>query len=141
MIDGLGLTMTGEELRRLLNDRVEEHRASAECWAARRDESAVDENGEDVQVPEHICANEVERHEWRAAVLEFIRDHVEALEVYRLRESDMTFAELLPAKPGWLEQSEYEERTAIGFGLEQISRRISRCPGILETATPDARSV
>ena len=24
-------------------------------------------------LPEHICENEAERHEWRAAVLEFIR--------------------------------------------------------------------
>ena len=42
---------------------------------------------------------------------EFIRDRVEPAEVYRLGKPDLDFGELLPEKPGWLEQQEYEERT------------------------------
>jgi len=30
----------------------------------------------------------------------FLRDHPEPLEIYRLGESDLTFGELLPHKPG-----------------------------------------
>ena len=33
MIDGLKLTMTGEELRRMLQDRADNHRASASRWS------------------------------------------------------------------------------------------------------------
>jgi hypothetical protein len=54
--------------------------------------------------------DEAERHEWRADVLGFIRDHLESLQVYRLAEADLTFGEILPEKPGWLEQDEPSER-------------------------------
>jgi hypothetical protein len=69
-------------------------------------------------------AREAERHEWRAAVLEFIRDRIESAEVYRLGETDLRFGELLPGKPGWLEQEEYEERTSVGFHLERLSKKV-----------------
>jgi hypothetical protein len=32
------------------------------------------------------------------------------------------FGELLPEKPGWLEEEEYEERTGVGFHLERLTR-------------------
>jgi hypothetical protein len=75
-------------------------------------------------MPEHICENEAERHEWRVAVLEFIRDRIESAEIYRLGEADLQFGELLPEKPGWLEQVEYEERTSVGFHLERLSKKV-----------------
>jgi hypothetical protein len=58
------------------------------------------------------------------AVLEFIRDRIESDEVYRLGEADLRFGELLPEKPGWLEEEEYAERTSVGFHLERLSKRI-----------------
>jgi hypothetical protein len=73
-------------------------------------------------MPERICENEAERHEWRVAVLEFIRDRIESAEVYRMGEADLRIGELLPEKPGWLEQEEYEERTSVGFHLERLSK-------------------
>jgi hypothetical protein len=69
-----------------------------------------------------MCANEAERHEWRAEVIEFIRDHIDATETYRVGEADLAFGELLPDKPGWLEQEEYEERTNVGFQLERLTK-------------------
>jgi hypothetical protein len=42
------------------------------------------------------------------------RDHIDVSETYRLGEED-SFGELLPDKPGWLEQDEYEERTSQGL--------------------------
>jgi hypothetical protein len=71
-----------------------------------------------------MCENKAERYEWRIDVLEFIRDHIDASEVYRLSETDLAFAELLPEKPGWLEQEEYEERTAVGFHLGRLVKRM-----------------
>ena len=56
--------------------------------------------------------------------MEFIRDRIESDEVYRLGEADLRFGELLPEKPGWLEQEEYEERTSVGFHLERLSKRV-----------------
>jgi hypothetical protein len=75
-------------------------------------------------LPDDLCANETERHKWRADVLAFIRDHVALAEVYRLAEADLAFAELLPEKPGWLEQDEYEERNRVGFQLERLTKRV-----------------
>jgi len=40
-----------------------------------------------------------------------------------LSEADLAFGELLPEKPGSIEQEEYEERTRVGFHLERLTRR------------------
>ena len=122
MIDGLKVTVTGEELANLLERRIESHKTSARRWqheAARTPEEATDD---EPLLPEHICENEAERHEWRAHVLSFIRDHLDINETYRLGEYDLAFGELLPDKPGWLNQEEYEERTRVGFQLERLSK-------------------
>ena len=73
-----------------------------------------------------MCANEQERHEWRRDVLAFIRDHIDASKTYRLRDADLAFGELLPQKPGWMEQDEYEREISIGFNLERLTKEIAR---------------
>ena len=122
MIEGLKLTVTGEELANLLERRIESHKRSAARWqheAGRTPEEATDD---EPLLPEHICENEAERHVWRANVLRFIRDHIDINETYRPGEGDLAFGELLPGKPGWLDQEEYEERTRIGFQLERLTK-------------------
>jgi hypothetical protein len=115
MIVGLRLTMTGEELKSLLERRTNEHHLRAECW--RREKAQKTEEQADVSLcPEHICDNEAARHEWRAEVLSFLRDHIEAAEVYRLGEADLEFGELLPEKPDWMQQEEYEASFGFSFG-------------------------
>ena len=140
MIDGLKLTMSGEELRELLAARVAEHRASADRWQREADRTIEEQTEEAPLLPEHMCEYEAERQEWRAEVLEFIGDHLEPLELYRLSESDLAFGELLPPKPAALEQDEYEERTRVGFGLERIAKRLSFSPEIVHVTNPDYRS-
>jgi hypothetical protein len=139
MIDGLKLTLTGEDLRRLLEERAAAHRASAARWDHERERTLEDQTEDAPLLPDHMCENEAERQVWRADVLEFHRDHLEPLEIYRLGESDLAFAELLPPKPGWLEQDEYEERTRIGFGLERVAKRVCAFPEIIEITNPDSR--
>jgi hypothetical protein len=124
MIDGLKVTVTGQELRTLLEQRIEDHLRRAERWKREQARTPEDETEDEPLLPDHMCANEAQRHEWRADVLEFIRDHIESHEVYRLGEPDLEFGELLPDKPGWLEQEEYEERTSVGFHLGRIAKRI-----------------
>jgi hypothetical protein len=41
-------------------------------------------------------------------------------------EADLAFGELLPQKPGWLEQDEYERETRIGFNMERLTKEIGR---------------
>jgi hypothetical protein len=124
MVDGLRLTIEGAELRRLLDQRIDDHCRSAERWKREQARTPEDQTDDAPLLPEHLCENEAERHEWRAAVLEFIRDRIEPAEVYRLGEADLVFGELLPAKPGWLEQEEYEERTSVGFHLERLAKNV-----------------
>ena len=124
MIDGLKLTIDGAELRRLLDQRIEDHRRSAERWKREQARTPEDQTDDEPLLPEHMCENEAERHEWRAVVLAFIRDRIEPAEVYRLGKADLAFGELLPAKPGWLEQEEYEERTSVGFQLERLAKNV-----------------
>ena len=81
-----------------------------------------------------MCNNESERRAWRAKVLSFIRDYIDANQTYRLGPADVEFGELLPAKPGWVEQQEYEERTSVGFNLERLTKAFEGLPYALESA-------
>jgi hypothetical protein len=122
MIDGLKVTMTRQELRALLERRIESHKRSADRWKSELARTPEEQTEDEPLLPEHICENEAERHEWRADVLGFIRDHVDASETYALGEDDLAFGELLPIKPGWVEQEEYEERNRVGFQLERLTK-------------------
>jgi hypothetical protein len=126
MIDGLKLTMTGEELRKRLDQRVKDHERRAAWYKreAKRDPDPNDE--EDFGLPEHMCEFEEEFHGWRAKALAYIREHVEGGEVYRLDEADLAFGELLPEKPGLVAQDDYEDEHRIGFSLERIAKEIGR---------------
>jgi hypothetical protein len=37
---------------------------------------------------------------------------------------DLEFGEVLPEKPGWMQQQEYEERTGVAFHLERIAKKL-----------------
>jgi hypothetical protein len=123
-IDGLRLTMPGEEVRRLLEQRIDDHQRRAHRWRREQARTPEQQTEDEPLLPDEICANEAERHAWRADVLGFIHDHIDKGELYRLGEPDLAFAELLPEKPWWLEQAEYEERTRIGFHLERLTKTI-----------------
>ena len=124
MIDGLKLTLTGEEVRRLLDERSQEHQRRAEWWKDEQERTPENPTDDHPLMPDHMCEHEAERHEWLAEVLAFIRDHVDASEVYRLGKRDLEFGELLPPKPGGVAQEEYEERTAVGFNLERLNKTL-----------------
>ena len=124
MIDGLKLTLTGEELRRLLDESSQRHERRADWWKKEQERPPEDQTDDHPLMPDHMCEHEAERHEWLAEVFAFIRDHVEASEVYRLGEHDLEFGELLPPKPGGVVQEEYEERTAVGFNLERLNKTL-----------------
>lgn len=125
MIDGLKLTFSGSELRTILDQRVRRHEERTDRWTAETLRTADDQTDEEPLLPTHMCENEAERHAWRADVLAFIRDHIDAGETYRLGAADLEFGELLPEKPGWVEQDEYEQRTRIGFNLERLVKAVN----------------
>ncbi len=135
IIDGLKLTIPGAELRKLLEEAAECHDRRTAFW--KREAAREDDTEEHPCWPTHICENEAERHEWRADVLRFIHDYIEESATYRVGREDVDFAELLPDKPGSLEQSDYEERTKIGFSLERLVKAAERLGPIY---LPDVRS-
>jgi hypothetical protein len=85
----------------------------ADWWAHEKTRTSEDETEDAPLLPEHMCTNEAERHAWRADVLQFIRDHLEPAETYHLCAADLEIDELLPSRPEWLTQDEYEERTTL----------------------------
>ena len=99
MIDGLKLTMTGEQVRALIEQRAAEHQLKSAHWTEEAARTPADETPEAPLLPEHICENEATRHEWRAERLIFLRDHLDPSEVYRLDEMDLESAGLLPEPP------------------------------------------
>src|SRR5206468_2877663 len=90
----------------VIRELVNEHRRRADWWKAEEARTPEEQTEDSPLLPDHMCANEAERHEWRADVLGFIRDHIEPAEAYRLGEADLAFGELLPEKPEWMEQEE-----------------------------------
>ena len=126
MIEGLKLTMTGEELRGRLAERVKHHEELVERYEheAKREPNRNDED--DFVLPEHMCEYEQQLHEWRAETLSYLREHIEGGEVYRLGPADLEFGEILPEKPGMVEQEEYEREQRVGFSLERIAKEIGR---------------
>ena len=113
---------------------MEDHRQRAEWWKREQARTPEERTEDQPALPEHICENEAERHEWRAAVLGFIRDRIESAEIYRLGEADLQFGELLPEKPGWLEQEirrAHQRGIPSGTALEEswrsVAERIGDC--------------
>ena len=112
MVDGLRLTISGDELCRLLSVREREHRTLEAAWRADLDADpgtggqGIDERA---QLPAHIIDESIERHAWRARVLAVIREHVEPSEIYRIGQADLVFAELLPPTPEIVAEQDYEE--------------------------------
>jgi hypothetical protein len=137
MIDGLKMTLTGEELRKLLDTRAAERRRAAARWQSEQERAPETATEDAPLLPDHLCENEAQRLEWRADVLTFLRDHLDPSEIYRLDLSDLETAELLPLKPEWLVQDEFEESTRVGFSLERIAKRVCSSPEIIEIVIPD----
>jgi hypothetical protein len=73
-----------------------------------------------------MCANEAERHTWRANALRFIRDHLEPAETYRLCAADLEIGEIFPLKPECLTQAEDEEHNRVGCTLERMTNGVER---------------
>lgn len=124
MIEGLKVTMTGEEIRRRLQQRIEHHERCVEHWKHEARRTPEEQTDEHPLLPDHMCENEAEQHEWRIDVLEFIREHIEPLEVYRLGPADLDFGELLPEKPASMQQDEYERENAVAFNLERLTKEL-----------------
>jgi hypothetical protein len=135
-VDGLKLLIGGDELRTLLEERIGDHRRRADWWKREQARTPEEQTEDHPLLPDHICENEAERHEWRADVLGFIRDHVDPAARYRLGENDLVFGELLPETPGWIEQEQYEERTSVGFNLERLTKRVGELTSGLDSSHP-----
>jgi hypothetical protein len=124
MIEGLKLTMTGEELRNRLDERVKRHQRAVEHYKREAERQPDPKDEYDFVLPEHMCEYEQELHEWRAETLAYIREHVEGGEVYRLGPADLEFGEILPEKPGNVEQEEFERDNRVGFSMERIAKEM-----------------
>jgi hypothetical protein len=125
-IDDLKLAFSGVELHELLDERIESHTASATWWRREAARTPEEQTEDEPLLPEEMCKNEAERHEWRVEVLSFIRSHTDQYDEYRIGASDLEFAELLPPRPSSVEQNEFEERNRAGFSLERIAKQIGR---------------
>jgi hypothetical protein len=77
----------------------------------------------------HNTSTQQEFHQWRAETLAYIREHVEGGELYRLGPDDVEFGEILPQKPGVVEQAEFERENSIGFSMERIAKDIGGSSG------------
>jgi hypothetical protein len=126
MIEGLKLTITGEEVRKRLAERIKRHQQLVAQYKREATREPDPKDDFDFVVPEHMCEYEQELHGWRAEALTYIREHIEGGEIYRLGPADLAFGELLPQKPAMVQQEEYEREQRVGFSLELIAREMGR---------------
>ena len=114
VVDGLKLTMTGIELRALLVDAAKARVRLADHWK-REAARAPDEKkpGRKSRLPGRVCEIEAERQEWRAEMLDFLKNHVDASATYWLGRDDLEFGDLLPEEPDWLEEDEVFDEKVI----------------------------
>jgi hypothetical protein len=94
MIDGLKVQMTTEALRTRLAERIAWHRRAAAAFEA--EWRRPDADREDPLMPDHMLEHEVREHREQAGMLELLRDHLVAGEIYQLGEMDLRFADLVP---------------------------------------------
>lgn len=83
MIDGLKLTFSGEELRKVLQERITYHSRCAARWRHELGRTKEDETEDAPLLPDHMCEHAEQKHLWRVDALTFIRDHIEAQESRR----------------------------------------------------------
>jgi hypothetical protein len=114
VIDGLKLRMTGVELRDLLTDAAKARLRLADHWKreAARGPAETPKNGKS-PLPGRICEKEAERQEWRAEMLNFLKDHVDASATYWLGREDLEFGDLVPEEPDWLEEDELFDENVV----------------------------
>jgi len=140
MIDGLKVTLTGEELRAVLDERAAKHRASAAHWDREAKRTAEDETENAPLFPQHMCENEAAQQEWRASVFTFLRERVDGSEVYSLGLADLKYIEMLPAEPEMFGPEEHEVSTDDESDLGPFAQRICSSPEIILITNPDVPS-
>ena len=107
VVDGLKLTMTGVELRAMLVDAAKARVRLADHWKKEAARAHDDKKGGGKsRLPGRVCEKEAERQEWRADMLTFLNDHVDASATYWLGRDDLEFGDLLPEEPDWMEEDE-----------------------------------
>ena len=125
MIEGLKLTMAGEEICLALNERIRVHERRAQHWRMEAERTPDSHTDEQPLLPTEMCENSEEEERWRMQVLMFIRDHIDASGVSRLDRRDLEWGELLPEMPAEMKQEEYERKNALRFGVERLHRMSS----------------
>jgi hypothetical protein len=101
MIEGLKLAFPGAKLRELMDERILWHEGRIAHFTrelARRDTEGADQAA---IVPTHMLEHERDDHLDRLHVLVLIREHLDATETYRLAESDLRLADLIPDTVCW----------------------------------------
>jgi hypothetical protein len=121
-MDGLKLKFPGEELRMLLDARRREHKERAGRWRHELTRGPQYQTEDAPLLPGRHIREPGQGTRLRAEVTAFIRDHIDA--DYQLGQADLEFGELLPEKPGWMKQDDFEERSRVGFNLERIAKKI-----------------
>jgi len=106
MIEGLKVDLTGEELRRLLEQRIKHHKeVAADCDQRQfRLRAVTTPNPEDTEEQlaaawppyvEHLDRRG-ERHRDRAEAMQFLHDHLISHEIYRVGQEELELLQLWP---------------------------------------------
>jgi len=122
VIDGLTIILPGSDVLALLQRRIEDHQTEADWWTKEQQRMIGDQTAAAPLLPERLCEREAQRHEWRARVLTFVKDHLAVTTTYRLSEADVEA--LLPGKPAWMEHGDTIPSTRPAALRDRCSRPV-----------------
>ncbi len=99
MIDGLKLTMQGDALREMVEERIAAHERAVARYRENLAMDPKDQTDDNPCLPDHLLENMIDEREASISALTLIRDHIVPGEAYRLDKRDLQFADLLPPDP------------------------------------------
>lgn len=108
VVIGIKLNVSGRELGVRLAERIRWHREKADALLAQMSKLAeVERDARDALAnafgrydsPRAMLGKKLDEHRDRAAFLTFLRDHVDADQLYRLDSTDLRMTEILPDRP------------------------------------------
>lgn len=96
MIDGLKITMRGEELKQKIGERIAHHNDEVRRFKAELARTPLEHTSDRPFLSASYCRSEMGRHSGRVTVLTLISSYLLADEVYLLNETDLRSADLWP---------------------------------------------
>ena len=124
MIDGLRLTISGEELRRLFEHRIEHHERCVKHWKREQARTPEEQTEDEPLLPRTDLRARSGASRVACGCFAIHSRSRRGRGRVPARRVGSAVRRIAAEKPWAIEQEEYEERTSIGFNLERLTKTV-----------------